>query len=55
MIQIIRNRGIGGIILGLIVIVISKFFFEPVPDFPQVTYTPLFTSLKLFYFVIQRR
>ena len=47
MIQIIRNRGIGGIILGLIIIVFSKFFFEPVPDFPQVTYTPLFNSLKL--------
>ncbi len=46
MIQIIRNRGIGGIILGLIVIIISKIFFAPVPDFPQVTYTPLFTALK---------
>lgn len=47
MIQIIRSRGIGGIIIGLIVILISKIFFEPVPDFPQVTYTPLFASLKL--------
>lgn len=46
MIQIIRNRGIVGIFLGLIIIVISKIFFEQVPDFPQVTYTPLFASLK---------
>ena len=47
MIQIIRNGGLGGIIIGVAVIILSKIFFEPVPDFPQVTYTPLFASLKL--------
>jgi len=46
MIQLIRYRGLGGIIIGLIVLVFSKIFFEEVPDFPQVTYTPLFASLK---------
>ena len=46
MIQIIRNGGIGGFILGLFFIIISKCFFEIVPDFPQVTYTPLLSSIK---------
>lgn len=46
MIQLIRYRGLGGVIIGLIVLVFSKIFFEEVPDFPQVTYTPLFSSIK---------
>jgi hypothetical protein len=39
--------GIGGIIFGIMVILLSKVFFQIVPDFPQVTYTPLFASIKL--------
>ncbi len=46
MIQLIRDRGIIGILLGVLVIIFSKVFFEPVPDFIQVTYTPLFSALK---------
>ncbi len=46
MIQILRNGGIGGIFLGFFLLVLSKMFFEAVPDFPQVTYTPLFTFIK---------
>lgn len=46
MIQIIRNRGLAGILLGVLVIILSKCFFEEVPDFPQVTYTPLFAFIK---------
>ena len=47
MIQSIRNKSLGGIIIGLFILILSKIFFEPVPDFPQITYTPLFSSLKL--------
>jgi hypothetical protein len=46
MIQIIRNGGVVGFILGLFVIILSKCAFELVPDFPQVTYTPLLSSIK---------
>ncbi len=46
MIQIIRDRGIAGILIGVLLLVFSKVFFEPVPDFIQVTYTPLFSSLN---------
>ncbi|NUM30814.1 MAG: hypothetical protein HUU47_00635 [Bacteroidetes bacterium] len=46
MVQLIRNRTIGGILIGILVIVVSKFFFEFVPEPPHVTYTPLFFALK---------
>jgi len=46
MIQLIRNKQLGGVIIGLIILVFSKIFFSRAPDFPFVTYTPLFSSLK---------
>lgn len=45
MVQIIRQGGIGGFITGLFVMMLTKLVFTQVPDFPQVTYTPLFEGL----------
>ena len=46
MVQLIRNKGLFGVLTGLVIIVLSKWFFDTVPDTPQVTYTPLFAALK---------
>lgn len=46
MVQLIRNRTVGGVLIGILVIALSKIFFEFVPEPPNVTYTPLFHSLK---------
>ena len=46
MVQLIRNRTIGGVLLGLIILASSKMLFEMVPESPNVTYTPLFQSIK---------
>ncbi|MCB9252381.1 MAG: hypothetical protein H6605_07915 [Flavobacteriales bacterium] len=45
MVQIIRNGGIGAIFLGLFLLLITRLSFNIVPDFPQVTFTPLFRDL----------
>lgn len=49
MVQLIRNRTIGGILLGLIILALSKMFFEFVPEPPNVIYTPLFNNIKKMF------